>query len=64
MRYCSVECQRRHRVTHQDYCREMGSWPRDKRSNVGATGAKANADNMPELGGSGHRNKAQATAAS
>ena len=62
MRYCSVECQRRHRGTHQDYCREMGSLPRDKHSNVGATSAKVNADNIPELGGSSPRNRAQATA--
>ena len=63
MRYCSVECQRRHRGAHQAYCRKMGSLPRHKHSSVGgATGAKVESDNVPEHGGSGHKNKARENA--
>ena len=25
VRYCSVECQKKHRSTHRDFCRRMGS---------------------------------------
>ena len=62
MRYCSVECQRRHRSFHEDYCRNMGSLPCDKAPSTGAAIAKVNNDSIPEHSGSGHMSKIQAAA--
>ena len=59
MRYCSVECQRRHRGIHRDYCREMGTLALDKHPSVGATSENVNGNNVPEHGGSGHKSKAR-----
>ena len=54
-----VECQRRHRGTHQAYCRKMGSLPHDKHANVGgAPSAKVTSNHRPEHGGSGHKSEA------
>ena len=43
MRYCSVECQKRHRRNHQEFCRMMGSLP--LHPNISTNSESINGDN-------------------
>ena len=47
VRYCSVECQRRHRGSHQEFCRRMGSLTPSGKVSTTAKGDKVDEGNIP-----------------
>ena len=47
MRYCSVECQKRHRGMHQEFCRRMRSLSLNPKISANTVSINGNNDGIP-----------------
>lgn len=47
MRYCSVECQKRHRGMHEEFCRRIGSLHPYSKVSTYAKSDNVDKDNIP-----------------